>query len=316
MLPFLNWDIQRTHMGEIFWCQPQTEPFNQMPLVAVPLSSKLLKTHFKKEYINEIISQYIDNLNLTYVAFTRPKMRLYAYGQMYATTKDNKPQISKISHLLSYLYDQVIAEDSLLSNEENIYTYIKADAESTVEPSVPDQNNTREAEYISSPIGNRLVLRSRAEDDFSDETPLDTINLGILMHEWLATITTWADANNTLQRMLLEGRITAAQQVVLQQQLQELRTLLQKEGKEWWFTQPCKVLNEHDILTTTGNTQRPDRVIIHQGTAIIIDYKFGQEHKKQYQEQLRNYALLRQQMGYTTESYIVYVAQQKIEQVQ
>jgi ATP-dependent exoDNAse (exonuclease V) beta subunit len=113
MLPFLNWDIQRTHMGEIFWCQPQTEPFNQMPLVAVPLSSKLLKTHFKKEYINEIISQYIDNLNLTYVAFTRPKMRLYAYGQMYATTKDNKPQISKISHLLSYLYDQVIAENSL-----------------------------------------------------------------------------------------------------------------------------------------------------------------------------------------------------------
>jgi predicted RecB family nuclease len=116
--------------------------------------------------------------------------------------------------------------------------------------------------------------------------------------------------------MLLEGRITAAQQVVLQQQLQELRTLLQKEGKEWWFTQPCKVLNEHDILTTTGNTLRPDRVIIHQGTAIIIDYKFGQEHKKQYQEQLRNYALLLQQMGYTTEAYIVYVAQQKIEQVQ
>ena len=90
-------------------------------------------------------------------------------------------------------------------------------------------------------------------------------------------------------------------QALLQQQLQELQTLLQKEGKEWWFTQPCKVLNEHDILTTTGNTQRPDRVIIHQGTAIIIDYKFGQEHKKQYQEQLRNYTLLLQQMGYAVE---------------
>ena len=316
MLPFLNWDIQRTHMGEVFWCQPQTEPFNQMPLVAVPLSSKLLKTHFKKEYINEIISQYIDNLNLTYVAFTRPKMRLYAYGQMYTTTKDNKPQISKISHLLSYLYDQVIAEDSLLSNEENIYTYTKADAEQAVDPSSPDKNNTREAQYISSPIGNRLILRSRAEDDFADDTPLETIDLGILMHEWLAQINTWQDAQPAIDHMIAEGRITPAQQAIMQQQLLALQQLLQREGKEHWFTQPHIIRNELDILTTTGKTQRPDRVMIDGKTATVIDYKFGQEHPTLYQEQLRNYTLLLQQMGYAVEAYLVYVAQQKIEQIQ
>ncbi len=316
MLPFLNWDIQRTHMGEVFWCQPQTEPFNQMPLVAVPLSSKLLKTHFKKEYINEIISQYIDNLNLTYVAFTRPKLRLYAYGQMYTTTKDNKPQISKISHLLSYLYDQVIAEDSLLSNEENIYTYTQADAEQTIEPSAPDKNNTREAQYISSPIGNRLILRSRAEDDFANETPLETIDLGILMHEWLAQINTWQDAQPAIDHLIAEGRITPAQQTIMQQQLLALQQLLQREGKEHWFTQPHMVRNEMDILTTTGKTQRPDRVMIDGKTATVIDYKFGHEHPTLYQEQLRNYTLLLQQMGYAVEAYLVYVAQQKIEQIQ
>ena len=316
MLPFLNWDIQRTHMGEVFWCQPQTAPFNQMPLVAVPLSSKLLKTHFKKEYINEIISQYIDNLNLTYVAFTRPKMRLYAYGQMYTTTKDNKPQISKISHLLSYLYDQVIAEDTLLSNEENIYTYIKADATPIVTPATPDKNNTREAQYISSPIGNRLILRSRAEDDFADDTPLETIDLGILMHEWLAQINTWQDAQPAIDHMIAEGRITPAQQTIMQQQLLALQQLLQREGKEHWFTQPHMVRNEMDILTTTGKTQRPDRVMIDGKTATVIDYKFGHEHPTLYQEQLRNYTLLLQQMGYAVEAYLVYVAQQKIEQIQ
>ena len=316
MLPFLNWDIQRTHMGEVFWCQPQTAPFNQMPLVAVPLSSKLLKTHFKKEYINEIISQYIDNLNLTYVAFTRPKMRLYAYGQMYTTTKDNKPQISKISHLLSYLYDQVIAEDTLLSNEENIYTYIKADATPIVTPATPDKNNTREAQYISSPIGNRLILRSRAEDDFADDTPLETIDLGILMHEWLAQINTWQDAQPAIDHMIAEGRITPTQQTIMQQQLLALQQLLQREGKEHWFTQPHMVRNEMDILTTVGKTQRPDRVMIDGKTATVIDYKFGHEHPTLYQEQLRNYTLLLQQMGYAVEAYLVYVAQQKIEQIQ
>ena len=315
MLPFLNWDIQRTHMGEIFWCQPQTEPFNQMPLVAVPLSSKLLKTHFKKEYINEIISQYIDNLNLTYVAFTRPKMRLYAYGQMYATTKDNKPQISKISHLLSYLYDQVIAENSLLSQEENVYTYTQADADQTREPDDPQKNKTREATYISSPIGNRLILRSRAEDDFAADTPLETIDLGILMHEWLEHIHTWQDARPAIDRMVAQGRITPTQLPIMQQLLQDLQQLLIREGKNHWFTHSCAVHNEMDILSTTGKTQRPDRIMIEGNRATIIDYKFGQEHPRTYQEQLRNYTLLLQQMGYSVEAYIVYVALQKIERI-
>ena len=319
ILPFLNWDLQRFFKNDILWCRPKQAPFNQMPLVAISPTKKILQTHFKNDYIQEALSQYIDNLNLTYVAFTRPKYRLYAYGQMYSKNSKGELKINNIGNLLSYLYHKE-GEDNTSSqetqNEEGTFIYHQATT-TIAQPKAKEPTiNTREATYISSPIGNRLKLRSRAEDDFAEETPLETIDLGILMHEFLAAITTWADADNTLQRMLLEGRITAAQQVVLQQQLQELRTLLQKEGKEWWFTQPCKVLNEHDILTTTGNTQRPDRVIIHQDTAIIIDYKFGQEHKKQYQEQLRNYALLLQQMGYTTESYIVYVAQQKIEQVQ
>lgn len=319
ILPFLNWDLQRFFKNDILWCRPKQVPFNQMPLVAISPTKKILQTHFKNDYIQEALSQYIDNLNLTYVAFTRPKHRLYAYGQMYSKNSKGELKINNIGNLLSYLYHKE-GEDNTSSqetqNEEGTFIYHQATT-TIAQPKAKEPTiNTREATYISSPIGNRLKLRSRAEDDFAEETPLETIDLGILMHEFLAAITTWADADNALQRMLLEGRITTAQQVVLQQQLQELRTLLQKEGKEWWFTQPCKVLNEHDILTTTGNTQRPDRVIIHQGTAIIIDYKFGQEHKKQYQEQLRNYALLLQQMGYTTESYIVYVAQQKIEQVQ
>ena len=323
MLPFLNWDIQRTFVGDIFWCQPKTEPFNQMPLVAVPLSSKLLKTHFREEYINEIISQYMDNLNLTYVAFTRPKLRLYAYGQMYTNTKSDKPQISKISHLLSYLYDKVIDnEHSMLQrNEENVYTYIKADNNPCITSEEKDKEEEkkkpiiREACYISSPIEERLTLRSRAEDDFGEDAALETIDLGILMHEWLAAIHTWKDAQPALERMLAVGRITHKQQHIMQQQLQALQQLLQQEDKEHWFTTSARVLNEYDILSTTGKTQRPDRVILNHNHATIIDYKFGQEHIKQYVTQLRRYITLYQQMGYTTEAYIVYVAQQRIEKI-
>ena len=209
------------------------------------------------------------------------------------------------------------SEKSLLtSTEENVYTYTKADDDLSFIPSDYDENNTREAQYISSPIGNRLQLRCRAEDDFSDDTPLETIDLGILMHEWLAQINIWQDAQPALDRMITEGRITPNQQATMQQQLHALQELLQREGKSHWFTSPATVRNEIDILTTTGKTQRPDRIMIDGKIATVIDYKFGQEHPTIYQEQLRNYTLLLQQMGYTVEAYIVYVAQQKIEQIQ
>ncbi len=322
MLPFLNWDIQRTYIGEIFWCHPKVQPFEQMPLVAVPLSSKLLNTHFRKEYIEEIISQYVDNLNLTYVAFTRPVSRLYAYGQMYKGTKD-KPQLSKISHLLSYLYDHVIEENhSLLQgNDEEGYTYIRISEKPEPEPDTDAQQDdeeeekpiNRDASYISSPIDKRLQLRSRAENDFSEDTPLETIDLGILMHEWLAQIITWQDAPAALERMILDGRVTPRLQTIMQQQLQDLQQLLQREGKEIWFTNPGMVYNENNLLTTTGKIQRPDRLMINGKKATVIDYKFGQEHPKIYQEQLRNYMLILEQMGYSVEAYLVYVAQQKIE---
>jgi hypothetical protein len=101
----------------------------------------------------------------------------------------------------------------------------------------------------------------------------------------------------------------------MQQQLQALQQLLPQEDKEHWFTTSARVLNEYDILSTTGKTQRPDRVILNHNHATIIDYKFGQEHIKQYVTQLRRYITLYQQMGYTTEAYIVYVAQQRIEKI-
>lgn len=322
ILPFLDWELQKWHQNDILWCCPKQEPFNKMPLVAISPSQTILTTYFREEYISEIISQHIDNLNLTYVAITRPRYRLYGFGPMYSINKDQQPKIQCIGHLMSFICHQEQPqkeEDNqttlLVDNGDGSFTYHKADDNTTLQENQEEEIMTREASFISSPIGNRLKLRSRAEDDFAEDTPLEIIDLGILMHEWLAAITTWEDAPPSLQRMLQSGRITESQFTIMQQQLQDLQQLLQREGKEHWFIQPGKVLNEHDILTTTGKTQRPDRVMISENTATVIDYKFGQEHPTLYQEQLRNYTLLLQQMGYTVDAYIVYVAQQKIEQI-
>jgi hypothetical protein len=293
-----------------------------MPIVAVSISEKLLQTHFRNEYIQEIISKYIDNLNLTYVALTRPKYRLYAYGPRFEKEENPQSSIKNVGHLFSYLlYQQTERNEegedvSLLQQlEDGSWAYHKQDPNPTIAPEEPNNENNRQATYVSSPINGRLTLRSRAEDDFNEETPLETIDLGILMHEWLADINTYADAPSALEKMRIIGRITAQQELQMQTQWQHLQNLLQHENRKYWFDGSMRVLTEQTILSTNGKTYRPDRIIIQQQHAEVIDYKFGEEHTSKYNEQLRNYTLMLKQMGYTVDAYVVYVALQKIVKV-
>lgn len=308
ILPFLTWDVMKIRPSEVLWCTPAAAPFNRMPLVAVTASSKLLNTWFKSDYINEVVSQYIDNLNLTYVAFTRPKYRLYTFGGLCQKDSKGNPKITNIGHLLSWLYRDDLDETN---------TYLRT-AEGDLRPKQhadTGDSHTRQAEYVSSPIGERLVLRSRAEDDFTPDTPLATIDLGILMHEWLSCIRTWSDAAPSLQRMQDAGRVTEAQAPLLREQLQQLTQLIEKEQHTDWFDGTYSVLTERDILVPGGSTYRPDRVMLSGTHAVVIDYKFGAEHKRQYHEQVRDYMTLLQKMGYTTAGYLVYVAMEKVEQI-
>lgn len=322
MLPFMSWELQSSHNDEILWCQPTSAPFNEMPIVAVSISEKLLQTHFRNEYIQEIISKYIDNLNLTYVALTRPKYRLYAYGPRFEKEENPQSNIKTVGQLFSYiLYQQTERNEegeevSLLKQlEDGSWVYHKQDPNPTIAPEEPNNENNRQATYVSSPINGRLTLRSQAEDDFNEDTPLETIDLGILMHEWLADITTWTDAQPALEKMRITGRITAQQEQQMQTQWLHLQNLLQGENRNYWFDGSMKVLTEQTILSTNGKTYRPDRIIILQKHAEVIDYKFGEEHTSKYNEQLRNYTLMLKQMGYTVDAYVVYVALQKIVKV-
>lgn len=334
IIPFLTWALKDSNKGKkrnIIWCTPKQEAFQGMPLVAITQDDKALETHFKDDYIQEIISQYIDYMNITYVAFTRPKYRLYTYGTRFENEENPQQKITNIGQLISsFLYQEKTTNDQgeekplLQQAEDSSWYYHIEDAH----PEIKDNDNQNEEEdeevetiqtiqanYVSSPINDRLVLRSRAEDDFNEDTELETIDLGILMHEWLADIITWDDAEPALEKMRIRGRITTSQEEQLKEQMHKLQTLLQHENKGYWFDGSMQIINERTIISTNGKSYRPDRIVIRDKYAEVIDYKFGHEHSDTYDRQLRRYTLLLQQMGYTVNAYIVYTALQKIHKI-
>lgn len=312
IIPMLSWPIMSFHRDAIIWCKPQTAPFNTLPLVAVHPNTDLLHSHLRNDYIHEMVAQYTDYMNLTYVGFTRPRYRLYAFGPKYTVTKD-KVSIQNIGHLLSYLYDSHGELD-----EQNTYAKMH-DGDTSIAPLPPlkeDSSNMASASYVSEPINNRLKLRSRAEDDFATDTPLSAINLGILMHLWLSRINIWQDAEKALTRLMREGQVTEPQATEMRDQLLQLQHLIHRENHDDWFTDAYHILSEQDIISPAGNMLRPDRVMLQGKHAVVIDYKFGYEQPKSHIEQVRDYMSMLQQMGYTTEGHIIYVALNKIHSIQ
>ena len=319
ILPKLSWPIMSFHKDDILWCEPKTAPFNMLPLVAVHPCERLMQTHLKDDFIQEKVAQYTDYLNLTYVALTRPRYRLYAFGEKFSVNKNGEASIKNIGHLFSYLYH---TNGEL--NEQLIYAKLD-DGAAKLTPLPPlkedkkaEDNNdkmpqkTRIATYISEPIDNRLILRSRAEDDFEPDTPLSIVDLGIKMHLWLSHINTWHDAEPSLQQMLQEGQITNLQADAMRQQLELVRKIILRENHDDWFAGEYQIISERDILVPSSKKQRPDRVMIKDTHAIVIDYKFGHIQRKSHLEQVRDYMLLLQQMGYSTEGHIVYSTLQTI----
>jgi hypothetical protein len=225
--------------------------------------------------------------------------------------KNTVGKIKNIGQLISYLYQDRLDEEykyTSLPDNEKIPTAL---------PPIEEKNtNTQASHYISIPINQRLTLRSRSEDDFTTETPLAIVDLGILMHLWLSYIQTWDDAQPALQRLVVKGDVTQKQAEEMKEQLETLQALINQYNHDDWFSNQYQILTEQDIITPSGKTYRPDRIMIKDNHAIIIDYKFGEEKRLSYIEQIRDYILLLQQLGYTSEGYIIYNKVKEIQKIQ
>lgn len=305
IVPFVSWPVAagKRDLEKILWCRTDVAPFNALPLLPVTSTKALADTHFFREYAQERRDLYMDNLNLSYVAFTRPRRELYAMAEIAPKTSKGEDSIKNAGHLMN-----VILRDTL--NEENCY--IRGER-SIHGPREADESKpsaeTRAAQYCSVAIGNRLRLSTHTRAD----QELDLQDFGTLMHDLLAEIELEQDAADAITHYLYIGRAREEDLPRIKAQMEQFWALV--AGRHW-FDGTYTILREQDILSPAGSVYRPDRVMIKDGEAIVIDYKFGEHHRPAYRDQVRGYIGLLTQMGYRTRGYLVYVTLGTIEEIE
>jgi ATP-dependent helicase/nuclease subunit A len=293
IIPYCTWDLI-SHSGTFLWCKSTVRPFDKLPTIPIAFSSQLKDTFFEADYHMETCQQYIDNLNLLYVAFTRAREALIVFCK--STEKENLKNVSDLSA-------RVLGGS----------TFVLGD--------LPDKGSSvklkkgQVAEYspvavdsVSSRI--RIAFQGKLLIDPSINKPSRPLNEGSILHEIFTHIVSTTDIANAINRLYLQGKISTAEKdkfaLLITQAINDPQV-------SSWFTGDWTILNEAEIILPKGLIKRPDRVMMKNDRNVVIDYKFGVIMDPGYEKQIREYAQLIQDMGYNSvEAYLWYVKLGKV----
>ena len=280
------------------WCSPSLE---QTSLAGsgdgtfyVELSGTSAKTLFGEDYMQETRLQAIDNINVFYVALTRPKYGLKVIAAppskafLKALSGGEEPAWGNLANLL-YAY---AGGPEYHSGEPYDFASLKREAA---------EEKVLEATYRSFPAGsgNRLRFSPEAADYFGPDGsfgPEASRRIrGNVLHRILSLVEVPEDIPAAVASAVASGELPSALKEETVALLQERIRAVSSSG---WFSPGGQIRREAAILAPDGGEYRPDRVVLFpDGHVDIIDYKFGTPEEG-YRRQVERYKALYRQMGY------------------
>jgi ATP-dependent helicase/nuclease subunit A len=316
IMPFTEWDME-PNTNDVLWVKPDHQPYESVSYLPVRTSQSLLNTYFDEEFAEERLMSYLDNLNLLYVAFTRPEFRLYVL------TKKKSSQtrgLKKVSSLIGELVEAQVLDGEITEEPyrftrgaeisqpelEKIFGHKKDDSEENLElqpnPELhADWNRAIRIRFSSNRYLNTDILARQ-----------DKISRGELLHDTLAHIKMARDLTGAVEMMVRRGELSSEEKAGFENSLESIINL--PEVKDW-YSGAWQVRNEADIIASDGTLLRPDRVMIKGNKAIVVDYKTGKKNSK-YPDQISAYINVLVELGYQeVQGFIYYINLGLLEEV-
>ncbi|TAH06840.1 MAG: hypothetical protein EAZ14_12125 [Runella slithyformis] len=311
IIPYADWDFTPNGKRDSMWIDLDDTDELRLPARSdgqtTGLKSGSVKLKKALEAVTEGVAEqfveekeriFVENLNLLYVAFTRPTQQLYVLGTQADFSKENNKKKTNY-WLYQYLNDQ-----KLYNSEQGVYCLtdtpvnVRPHAKTTVE------NTTYIGHVISNDHRRDLRLRRLANRVFDVETFEIKRDFAQKMRYALSLIRTPSDVETALKRLLNEG---VAQPNELPKVRQQMLNLLQHPALQAVFSPEANPLNAREILTPDGKMHRPERVVRLADRVVILDYKTGKPAKTD-EAALRRYSKIYREMGYAPiELILVYL---------
>ncbi len=312
IIPYLNWSTSWSGQNTpILWCRPQDAPFIQFPLLPIRAESNMGKSAFKDEYYTEKINYIIDTFNLVYVAFTRAKSVLKINCPAPATKSNNSAKA--IHHLLKAALESLVSQDQFstcFTDDKLVFEFGSVPA---LKKETKKTNSVFIERYQFNDFTKKLKLRTTSDDFLIEQGPAGSVkNTGKIIHDILSEIKTGTDIPNACRSAHRNGKINYDESIVIQEKLNQS---IEKLKIQNWFNGTYTVINERNLLSPK-NILRPDRIMVKNNEAIVVDYKTGAVKSESHLAQVRKYAKTLKETGLDKVSgYLWYINRDEVEKV-
>ncbi len=309
IIPFASWDFSRHGFTKpLLWVTDVPAQFAPMPVVLPELSSRLEDSLFAGAAKMEKASDWLDGVNLLYVAFTRAVDVLYVMApDMPVTSATGANAASLLGEAL-----QGLPDDFRWTEREGL-RFVECGELPSVVQEAREPQLEMEQYTVTEPRG-ALRLRTGGalpHDELKLEEPGGRA-YGIMMHELLSRVKTTADIDAAVDFTCSSGLLQLSGRTMV---ASRLHAILTSDRVREWFDGTWSVMTEATIILPTGAARRPDRVMIRDNSVIVVDYKFG-EPSPRHRQQAASYRELLNRMGYASvKSWLWYVEKDIVEEV-
>lgn len=297
--PFLAWDIEKT---QSIWVDVEDEDIG-LPVALISTGKAADKTPYQPLAEKERQQQTLDSLNILYVDFTR------AVDRLHIISPKLKRNSSKNCHAWLSAFATTQPGFDAEKQQLNIGLLTKKEqashSKNALQPLRIEQLQFNKNEGL-------INIKGASSYNMNEEVA-KARDYGILVHYILSKIHTLADLDDVIANAFAVGDITQEESLQIST---EVKQLLSIQSIVPYFEAGVKIKNEIEILTADGAILRPDRVVIINNEAVVIDYKTGKKNSPKYHAQMRDYERALMDLGYSSvKKLLLYIHEQEVEQL-
>ena len=267
IIPFLNWSLDNDSGGgkeKNMWVNLNV--FNKKFDMPYPIKYKSSNpiTIYPESYEMEKKKAYEDNINLMYVAFTRPKLGLFIRAN--TPSKDLK----NVSDLLYKSLNNKLVNNLYSSGE------------------IKEKENKLTSKSYHLNSFPSYSWRDRIKVKLSSDRGIDFKNneRGNKFHDLMSFIYNFNDVDSGVEKAFNKNIITEKEKSYFTKIIQNL--LRDKDIREY-YDPKLRSYNEIEILNDNGDVYRLDRVVeLDKHSVAVIDYKTG-KNKEEDKNQVNYY---------------------------
>lgn len=295
IMPFGEWNFETKGHETILWVQDYQDNILKLagPL-PVNYTSDLLQSSFDYAFMGEYLRNVMDNLNLLYVAMTRPRHRLYIRlqeqeGKKKTNTDHTKKPLNNTLELFHLRYPDL-----------GLGTITKG--VKTPKPHSDDTGDQPLKVGMKSYPIRQSSLPLQLKPTF-DGSLVESIGRGLIVHGLLENLKSYRDIQTAVSKAILAGEIRESER---DEWTKQLRDITDYEPVRDFYRDHWNVHNEQSIMVLGGGEYRPDRVQEDGNQYVVIDYKTGTPTSSHLKQVSHYKSIVEKMVNLPVRSFIYY----------